>query len=440
MQKSLTSTIFSFKGLYAAFFIAVVFYGQLRMMFGLTPRHIAIVVMLIACMKQDGVPFPMGRIMKTYMVFILTYLVSATITGYIGNVLITYYIASCVGFWATKILVEKHRDGNLLLNLFIVFGVLDAIVSIGQTFGLHFADQLVSFFNVTLPEKYLEKLDADGGEDRMFMLTRPGLFSDIVYNSYFLMTAGVTSLILLVHKFRFHRLIPWLVIMGGCICVQERGPIIILAVLSAIVFYKIFRIKKNRYALLVIVFAFATYYLTEFISSMSLEKQNDMAVRKTQVTYDDDDSDSEGVFTKYMKESRFADVGLDDSGRGDIYSQAVDYLMDHPFIGGLHRLRAMYGIYPHNLFINAFIYGGIVGGVAIMLILFWQIKPLWRVLSKKINTTDPVCFIAGLAYLAYTLNSLAHNRSIVTGDEVVWLLWGLFFFEYIKFYKQDMRL
>lgn len=90
MLKHLISYIFSFKGLYVAFFIAVVFYGQLRLMFGLTPRHIAIVVMLIACIKQQGVPFPMGRIMKTFFVFILTYLVSATITGYrrcVDNVL-----------------------------------------------------------------------------------------------------------------------------------------------------------------------------------------------------------------------------------------------------------------------------------------------------------------------------------------------------------------
>ena len=70
MIGKLISALFSFKGLYVAFVIAVVFYGQVRMLFGLTPRHIAIVVMLIACMRQS-IPFPMGRVMKTYLLFVL---------------------------------------------------------------------------------------------------------------------------------------------------------------------------------------------------------------------------------------------------------------------------------------------------------------------------------------------------------------------------------
>lgn len=430
MLKHLISTCFTFKGLYVVFFIAVVFYGQLRLIFELTPRHIAIVVMLIACVKQ-GVPFPLGRIMKAYWVFIIAFLISATITGYLENVLITYYIAACVGFWATKILVTKYKDGKLLLNIFVVTGVVNAIVTIGQTFGLHYADQLVSFFHVTLPEQYLEKLNEDGGNDKMLLLTRPGLFANSVYNGYFLMTAGITSLILLAHKFKLWRLIPWIIIFMGCICVQERGPILLLAVLSAFAFFKTLFIKRNTYILLMIVFVLFVYFIT--VSIVSLLPVGNMDTGGG-------DSSLGSNISQIIEESRFAREGLDTSNRDPVYSQSVDYFMDYPFIGGLHRLHAMYGIYPHNLLLNAFIYGGFVGGIAILLILFWQIKPLWRVLRKKIADTNPACFFAGLAYLAYTLNSLTHNRSIVTGDEVIWMLWGLFYFEYLKFYKRGKRL
>lgn len=417
MPKHLISNLFTFKSLYVAFVVAVVFYGQLRLMFGLTPRHIAIVVMLIACIKQQSVPFPMGRIMKTFFVFILTYLISATITGYIGKVLITYYIGACVGFWATKILVVKYHGGSLLLNLLIVLGVLNALVTIGQTFNMSFPDKLISFFQLRLPQEYSDRMNVEGSEDMALMLRRPGLFLSPVYNGYFLMTAGVVSLMLFTRKWWIQGFIPWTIITFGCFCVQERGPIIILALLSALAFYKM--IISNKYALLILLFVFIVLSIAGSINSLSYIGSN---------------------YSQFAQESRFADIGINDSDREKNYGITIDYIMDHPIIGGLHRLHAMYDIYPHNLFLLAFCYGGIVGGFAIMLILFWQAKPLWRVLKRKIADTNPVCFFTALAYLAFTLNSMVHNRSIVTGDEVIWMLWGLFYFEYLKFYKRDTRL
>jgi len=419
MLKHLISNIFTFKSLYVAFVIAVVFYGQLRLTFGLTPRHIAIVVMLIACIKQQGIPFPMGRIMKTYFVFILTYLVSATITGYIGNVLIMYYVGACVGFWATKILVVKYHDGSLLLNLLIVLGVLNALVTIGQTFNMSFADKLISFFQLRLPQEYLNRMDVEGSEDMALMLRRPGMFLSPVYNGYFLMTAGVASLMLFTRKWWIQRFIPWAIITLGCFCVQERGPIIILVLLSALAFYKVLTIRKRKYALFILLIVFIIQSIAVSINSLS---------------YIGND------YSEFIEESRFANIGINDSDREKNYGLTINYIMDHPIIGGSHRLHAMYNIYPHNLFLLAFCYGGFLGGFAIMLILFWQVKPLWRVLRRKVADTNPVCFFTALAYLAYTLNSMVHNRSIVTGDEVIWMLWGLFYFEYLKFYKQDTQL
>ena len=437
------STIFSFKGLYVAFFIAIVFYGQVRLMFGLTPRHIAIVVMLIACMRQN-VPFTMGRIMKAYLLFIFTYLVSAAITGYLGNVLITYYIAALVGFWATKILVVKYKDGRLLLNTIIVLGMLNAIVTIGQTLGLSFPDRLISTFHLKLPEKYVNTLEAHDGEDMSLMLTRPGLLAGAVYNGYFLMTSGVVSLILFTRRLWIQRFIPWTIITLGCICVQERGPIIILTVLSAFAFYKIPIIKKRIHAFILLLLFFTVHFLSETISSLlTIQYMNSLETRTTIVVYEDEEdpeSDDFQTVSLLAKESRLTEMGIDDTARKKIYSQTIDYLMDHPYIGGVHRLRAMYGIYPHNLFLLAFAYGGFCAVVLILLILFWQIKPLKRALRSKITDTNHICFFAALAYVAYTLNSLVHNRSIVTGDEVIWMLWALFYFEYLKFHKRDKRL
>lgn len=442
MLKRPISNFFSFKSLYVAFFIAVVFYGQLRLMYGLTPRHIAIFVMLFACTLQ-GVPFPMGRIMKTYFVFILAYLVSAAITGYIGNVLIMYYIGACVGFWATMILGVKYHDGRLLLNLLIVLGIINALVTIGQTFNMSFPDKLIDFLRLRLPQKYVDRMNVEGSEDMALLLTRPGMFLSSVYNGYFSMTAGVASMMLVARKWRIHRFIPWAIISFGCFCVQERGPIIILMLLSALAFYKVRIIRKLKYALLFLLTVFIVHSIAGSIDSiLSISETNRMETYWSFTTDDyEDESESKILsnYSRFVKESRFAKSGINDSGRENIYRLTISYIIDHPIIGGSDRLHALYGIYPHNLFLLAFCYGGIVGGFAIILILFWQAKLLWRVLRRKVGETDPVCFFTALAYIAFTLNSMVHNRSIVTGDEVIWMLWGLFYFEYIKFSTRTVK-
>ena len=208
--------------------------------------------------------------------------------------------------------------------------------------------------------------------------------------------------------------------------------------LSALAFYKTLFLKKYAYVLIVLLFAFVVYSITGVIASVLPQGMDSRATHTTFIATDDDDSSSEfqTSYSRYMKESRFAELGFDYTDRGEIYVQTTDYLMNHPFVGGYHRFARTYGMAPHNLFLNAFIYGGFVGGFAILLILLWQVKPLWRVLTKKIEKINPVCFFAGLAYLAFTLNSLGHNRSVVTGDEMLWMLWALFYFEYRKYYRR----
>ena len=432
MIGKLISALFSFKGLYVAFVIAIVFYGQVRMMFGLTPRHIAIAVMWIACIRS-GLPFPMGRVMKTYLLFVLSFIVSATLTGHLSQLLITYYIAACIGYWATKILVTKYKDGKLLLKTIIVLGFVNAIVTIGQTLNMPLADRVVSLLHLELPEKYLAKLAAEEGE-KSLLFTRPGLFNSAVYNGYFHMTAGVTALLLLARRINLVNVAPWLIISIGTICVQERSPIAILIVLSLFGFYKLFTTQKHRKLKMFAVAAFLSItYGVQWMYTSALEEDRleelDAGAR-TSLDVSDEVDDLYSVATK----GRFAQIGFEDTGRGDIYEQTIDYLMDHPYIGGYHRFARMYRTAPHNLFLNAFIYGGFVGGFAILLILLWQVKPLWRVLRRKIAHTNPVCFFAGLAYLSFTLNSLVHNRSIVTGDEFLWMLWAVFYYEYRKYF------
>jgi hypothetical protein len=317
-------------------------------------------------------------------------------------------------------------------------GLANAVVTIGQTLGLPLADKIISFFQLSLPEKYVIQMEEDGSDGLALMQTRPGLFNSAVYNGYFLMVSGIASLLFVVKNFRLLRVVPWLVIVLGCICVQERSPIFILTAFSAIVFYKTFVLKRFAIVVLLSLFVLSIHFVTNTVSSILPQRIETISVYTPSGMTDEDDDPSSDMMTNNsspIRNNRLADLGFDDTGRSRIYEKVTDYLMDHPFMGGYHRLKRIYGYAPHNLFLNAFVYGGIVGGFAILLILIWQVPPLWRVLRKKINKTDPVCFFAGLTYVAFTLNSLLHNKSIVTGDEMVWMLWALFYYEFRKYYR-----
>ena len=57
-----------------------------------------------------------------------------------------------------------------------------------------------------------------------------------------------------------------------------------------------------------------------------------------------------------------------------------------------------------------------------------QAKISTYLLKRKAN------LLITLAFIAYTLNGFFHNPAIVTGDAMVWILWGMVVYSY-KSYK-----
>ena len=127
----------------------------------------------------------------------------------------------------------------------------------------------------------------------------------------------------------------------------------------------------------------------------------------------------------------FQDLGrlqnLEDNEREIIYSLSLDFIKENLMFGG--QLKS--GEYllsngasvssSHNFILNAFVYSGVFGAV-ILVYLF--IKLLINCIAYLINNNKPTLYIA-IALIIYLLNSLTHNKSLVTGDEVIWILFGL---------------
>ncbi len=432
MPGRLISSLFSFKGLYAVFAIAIIFYGNMYVFSGVTPRHIATIVMIAACFRNESHLF-LNRIIGFYLLFIISFGISSFITGYSVEyltLLFSNYLVCIVAYWATKNLIIRYNGMTFFLNLFIVLGTLDGVITICQTFGFALADNIMKWLHLYSAQEYMVELNEKRASDLDYLdsmdsfddtmsskhslslmtVVIPGAFNSGVANGYFLMTTGVISLKLLIQRFGVIRLIPWLICILGCICVQERGPIVILAVLSFYALYKFIssrQVKKNKLSILILIPSLIAIinFVYKLISNLG---------------------------------SRITEIGLEDKGREDIYGDALNYYFDHPFFGGYHQFTHELETAPHNLILNAFIYGGIIGGLAIVAILFIQFKPIIKVFWQRINRKQSLCFIAALAYTAYTLNSLLHNRSIVTGDVIIWMLWAAFYYSY-KLSKQRLK-
>lgn len=83
------------------------------------------------------------------------------------------------------------------------------------------------------------------------------------------------------------------------------------------------------------------------------------------------------------------------AGRDDIYALAVETGLKHPFFGiGLAGFAATNaeGFYPHNLFLEIFSEGGIIGLFLIVLVLLASCKLFWDA-RRHLDTTALACFI-----------------------------------------------
>ena len=197
--------------------------------------------------------------------------------------------------------------------------------------------------------------------------------------------------------------------MIGLYVTQQRAPFFITAALSLYILFKVLGKNKGvltpiiRMAFIVGVVFGVSYFLAYTSSS----------------------------------EMRYAQ-GMQDRTRRTILRGAWEYLLSHPLFGGRFQSQSLGLRPPHNLFFNAWLYGGVFG---LLVVLGITIKQVFLIAKQTIGqsfSTNYSKTIFGLAFFAYTANSMVHNQSIVTGDAVIWVLWGAFI-SLVTFNNQEIE-
>jgi hypothetical protein len=118
---------------------------------------------------------------------------------------------------------------------------------------------------------------------------------------------------------------------------------------------------------------------------------------------------------------------LSDNERVKIYQLSIKFIQNNFLFGG----QLDFGKYlqnngvivfsSHNFVFIALIYSGAFGGIILIYLYILMIK---RGLVSIFRFQMPQFFIA-VALVIYLLTSLTHNSSLVTGDEIIWILFGL---------------
>lgn len=378
--------------LYTLFFVASLLYNGFHFLGGLTLRNVMTIVMFVACVIEDRRVL-LDKWLGIYSVFLLFFGLSSMLTGFFSLFvwrLIGYFFVGYVGYWSTKILLKKYDAVRLLVSLFLIIGLVDEIVTIGQFYNLPYFTIIPQYLGIGVDVEFLE--DIAVGEAAMGHAL-PGIMGTDVYNGYFLMVVGILSFYFLRSGFKIISLIPWVLAVVSSFMVQQRAPFYVLLILSVFVLFKVVLLGKSRLKwMLVIIFLtfipIGVQYLLDFLL---------------------------GGGTRF-------NIGVDSTGRDEIYQKSVDYINNNVMWGGFFNS----GIAPHNMILNAWLSGGFLGFVAIVILTIMQLVEVLKLSLRKLENNYFVYLLFGLAFVGFTVNSMFHNAGMTSGDFVIWTLWGAF--------------
>lgn len=382
-----------FKTLYFIYITLAFLFPTTNVVGVMSLRHIVMLVMLFICVTK-GVRW--DKYLTLYTVFLFFFGLSSIITGYglqflyrlLGSFLQVY-----VFYFSTDVLVKEYHGEKGLYYFFLAFGLLDALVTIGQFYHLGFADRIINLLGITYEEtlaSYMDRFDTMEG------IALQGLLGS-VHNGYFLSAIAVLALYNKKGKLSLLNLGLWGVVMVASFLAQERMGFFVALLVSFIVF--VFAIsnrmgKSGWFA----VFVFAGLVLFLLPKGMDL---------------------LQGGNTRYSGEISIA------AERGYLTRSGWSYFLNNPM--GAFFEYTLQNEYPHNVIVNMFLVGGLFGGVAVLILFVKQLVVLaWYLVNLLKRHHLTFAAVWGLMFLAYTINSLTHNLSIVLGTFEFFLFWSAF--------------
>ena len=390
------SRIKKYNYIYCLFFFCACILSTQKMLMSLTPRQLFAVIMFFVCLRVEGNKIWCDKLFGFYVVFVICYGISSLLTGYFSEFLLRLigdYFVAYVGLWSIRLLISKNNDVEWFLYTIIFIGLFDGIVTALQFLGIPYLDTFLNRLHLVSYTPYLNIYQGSG--EALLSRCVPGIFSHPVLNAHALAATTVISTYIACKKNHILGIILTLLMIIFLFCTQQRTAFAIglLSVLAIVIISA--RQSKLRFIsipALIIIFTYFGFLFYGFISK--------------------------GDF-------RFSEIGMDSGGRDYIYKYCRDFIKANP-LGGINSFVAATGVYPHNLFFNAFIFGGWIGGTVIIGMVFFQLVQCYKsIINKHVDITEK---ILALAVFSLIVNGITHNQSIVNGEIITWTIWGAFYY------------
>lgn len=393
------------KVFYLFFVIAISFGGNFHLGI-VTPRQIAAVFMTLICAIHFSV---IKNYINKYVFLYLFYLLFVAISSYYDNsidkflrnlVAQNFVAIACYG--SIIYYYHKTHSFNVILYCLLFCGIINMVVCLLQYVGNPVGFQLGYMFigaDEVMANRHMEQLMDGTGSGYLL-----GMRGDAVHNGYFqmIMPFLLTYTYLrcskknMIYKAVFYILLLFLFVT--ILLIQERSCILFSLGVYGIFVYKNFKKvsseRKIATVFLIAIFALILYsYVYEIIDS-------------------------------YLQNSRFEN--RDDNLREALLNNTLTYIENNPLLGGMASFMRKTGFPPHNIFLNAFVEAGIFGFILSIIIYVGQLKTTKKIIGQP--QTEMIAY----TFIAYSLNSLLHNDSILSGDAIAWMLWGMIFAIYKK--------
>ncbi len=389
-----------FRILYVLAIVCWLMYPLGPVILGLTPRQLMAVVMFFVCLYEERT-FWGDKYTKLYFVFFLFFGLSSIIGNrfepfirrFIGD-----FLVSIIVYWSTKILCQKYRSVNTLIYTLLIIGGFDAVVTTFQVFHIGWLNGVLGTLNLINTEDAIYEWIASDRD--LIGVAIPGICSSSVVNGHLLMSTTILSMYLFRDKFRIWALSLLIILLVGLFFAQIRTPFFLSLIMAVYLLYK--RIGRSRSYFKIFSGAAITIGLILLVPQ---------AMRMLM-----------------SGSSRYAELGLNMTGRDVIYSQSVDYILTHPFGGYFHFVEST-GMWPHNFFLSAFLCAGWIGALFIIAVIVIQLYEVIKRLFGKNSDSSYLMAVAGCTLIALISDGMFHNLSYVNGDILAWLFWAMFCFE-----------
>ena len=359
-----------------------------------TPRQfMAVVLFLSMFINRKYLHHYDKKMIILYLIFLVMYGVSSMAEGRINEYLrelVSLYFVGILCYLNTIIYFERYRNFDAPLMTIYCSGVINTIVNALQYINHPVGIALGTFFvNQDNEQKVSMFYHLSQGESGSLLF---GLLGDPVLNGYFSMLIPLLALYFINNNRGISRIIHWGVFAFSFIIlflIQQRAAFLITGVLSAYVLIRRFGLKTQ--------YVMISFFALLILALILPEILNSDAVVNSRFSSNEEDS------------------------RIDLYSKALQYIWNNPIVGGITGFVNYAHNMPHNVLFNAFIYSGFIGGFSIFRILVKQYTRCLDCLKQ-----DDMLDIT-LLFAAYTLNGFVHNPSLVTGDAILFMLWGMLY-------------